>query len=379
MNISPPLLGSLCVGLLFVVCSSPSSLTQLITSPPEIRDPAQYSASMIHHSLALVVALFACSQSYSIPSRGLTARLSTALFSAPTITAAMVNALRQKTDAPMMECKKALTESSGDMTKAEEILRLKLGNKATKVGSRIAAEGLVVAEIEGNKGVLFEANCETDFVSKNPDFVGFVSACAKKILNDNPADVSSLSDLVMEDGRTVEKTRVDLVGKIGENMSLRRFKRFESPYQLASYIHGRSIGVVVEYEGSAEAAKDVCMHIACNKPLALDASSVPPEKIESERAFATTKAAESGKPPEIVAKMVEGSVQKYLKEVTLLSQPFVKNDKVTVQQMLKDSKTSIKSYALFVVGEGLEKKEDNFVAEVQKANEAIAKARAAAE
>ena len=352
--------------------------THLSLSDPS-KEYARTAVSMIHPTLALVAALIACSNAYSLPGRGAAARVSTALYSAPTITAAMVNALRQKTDAPMMECKKALTESSGDMAKAEEILRLKLGNKATKVGSRIASEGVVVAEIDGNKGVLFEANCETDFVSKNPDFVAFVNSCAKKILNDNPADIESFSQMAMEDGRTVEKTRVDLVGKIGENMSLRRFKRFESPYQLASYIHGKSIGVVVEYEGSAEAAKDVCMHIACNKPLALDASSVPAEKIEAERAFATTKAAESGKPPEIVAKMVEGSVQKYLKEVTLLSQPFVKNDKVTVQQMLKEAKTEVKSYALFVVGEGLEKKEDTFVAEVQKANEAIAKARAAAE
>jgi elongation factor Ts len=290
----------------------------------------------------------------------------------------MVNALRQKTDAPMMECKKALNEAEGDMTKAEEILRLKLGNKATKVGSRIAAEGLVIAMIDGSKGVLFEANCETDFVSKNPDFIAFANACAKKVLDENIPDVPTLLQSDMG-GQTVEKVRADLVGKIGENMSLRRFVKFSGQNKLSSYIHGKSIGVIVEYDGNDEAAKDVCMHIACNKPVALDASSVPPEKIEAERAFAVTKAAESGKPAEIVAKMVEGSVQKYLKEITLLSQPFVKNDKITVQQMLKDTKTSVKSYGLYVVGEGLEKKEDTFVKEIQKANEAIAAARAAAQ
>ena len=310
-------------------------------------------------------------------SQRLLVRSPTALFST-TITASMVSALRQKTDAPMMECKKALNEANGDMTRAEEIIRVKLGNKASKVGSRIAAEGLVVVLVDGNKGVLLESNCETDFVSKNPDFVQFSTACAQKILSENPSDVSALLNADMN-GQTVEKTRADLIGKIGENMSLRRFKRYETPFKLASYIHGKTIGVMVEYEGSEEAARDVCMHIACNKPLALDASAVPAEKIEAERNIATLKAAESGKPADIVAKMVEGSVQKYLKEVTLLSQPFVKNDKITVEKMLKDAKTSIKSYSIFVVGEGMEKKEDTFVAEIQKANEAVAAARAAQE
>jgi elongation factor Ts len=287
----------------------------------------------------------------------------------------MVSALRAKMDAPMMECKKALTEAKGDMAKAEELIRVKLGNKANKVGSRIAAEGLVVAMIEGGKGVLFEANCETDFVSKNPDFVAFTKSCAEKVIKENPSDVAALSGLSL-DGKTVEQTRTDLVGKIGENMSLRRFKRFDTSNKLTSYLHGNRIGVIVEYVGDDAAAKDVAMHIAAQKPLALTPNDVPQANIATERSIAEQKAAESGKPPEIVAKMVEGSVQKYLKEVSLLNQPFVKNDKVTVEQMLKQANTEVKSYTLFVVGEGLEKKEDTFVAEVQAAAAKVAAAKA---
>jgi len=277
----------------------------------------------------------------------------------------------------MMECKKALIESNGDMARAEEILRVKLGNKATKVGSRIAAEGLVIAKIDGGKGVLFEANCETDFVSKNPDFVAFVKAVADKILVDAPADVATLNASPMGE-KSVEGTRSDLVGKIGENMSLRRFRRFDSPTsKLASYTHNNRIGVIVEYEGEEEAAKDVAMHIAAQKPLCLTADQVPAENAERERKIAAEKAAESGKPADIVAKMVEGSVQKYLKEVSLMNQPFVKNDKVTVSEMLKQKKTTVKSFELYVVGEGLEKKQDNFVAEVAAAQAKVAAAAAA--
>jgi elongation factor Ts len=333
---------------------------------------------MTQISLVVVAVAFAYAQAFGVPHGIRVARTSSTTALQATITAAMVSQLRQKTDAPMMECKKALNESEGDMARAEEIIRVKLGTKASKVGSRIAAEGLVIAIIEGSKGVLMEANCETDFVSKNPDFIAFTNACAKKILVENPADIASLLTADM-DGQSVEKTRSDLVGKIGENMSLRRFKRFEGTSKLASYIHGKSIGVIVEYDGDEQAAKDVCMHIACNKPLSLDASGVPAEKIEAERNIAALKAAESGKSAEIAAKMVEGSVAKYLKEVSLLSQPFVKNDKITVQQMLKDTKTTVKGYSIFVVGEGMEKKEDTFVEEIKKANEKVAAARAAAE
>jgi len=281
------------------------------------------------------------------------------------ITAGMVGELRAKTDAPMMECKKALTEAQGDMARAEEILRVRLGNKAGKAASRVAAEGLVGIYIapDGKTGAMIEVNCETDFVTKNDDFVGLVKACAELVATKHPADVAALSALPMGDG-TVESTRTALVGKIGENMTIRRFKYFTSPGRLASYIHNGRIGVVVEFEGDDVAAKDVAMHIAATKPLALDASGVPAEKIETERSIATQKAAESGKPAEIVAKMVEGTVQKYLKEVALLSQPFVKNDKETVEQMLKSKSTTIHGFTLYVVGEGITKVVSDFAAEV---------------
>lgn len=300
------------------------------------------------------------------------------------ITAKMVSQLRAKTDAPMMECKKALIESKGDFDKAEEILRVKLGNKANKVGSRIAAEGVVIALVEGNSGILFEANCETDFVSKNPDFLEFTKSVAKLTLTQDVKDVSTLSSLNMN-GQTVEKVRTDLVGKIGENMSIRRFQKFPGNHKLTSYIHGGSgpdrnsigsIGVIVAYEGKEEAAKDIAMHIACNKPSGLTAKDVPEDKIAVERNIAELKAKESGKPPAIVSKMVEGAVQKYLKEVTLTSQPFVKDSTITVEQYLKSTNTEIKSYAFYVVGDGLEKKEDTFVQEVAAAQAKIAAASA---
>lgn len=281
------------------------------------------------------------------------------------ITAGMVGELRAKTDAPMMECKKALTDAQGDMARAEEILRVRLGNKAGKAASRVAAEGLIGVYIapDGKTGAMIEVNCETDFVTKNDDFLGLVKACAELVATQNPADVAALSALPMGAG-TVESTRTALIGKIGENMSIRRFKHFVSPGRLASYIHNGRIGVVVEFEGDDTAAKDVAMHIAATKPLSLDASGVPADKIETERSIASQKAAESGKPPEIVAKMVEGTVQKYLKEVALLSQPFVKNDKETVEQMLKAKSTKIYGFTLYVVGEGITKIVSDFAAEV---------------
>lgn len=280
------------------------------------------------------------------------------------ITAAMVGELRAKTDAPMMECKKALTEADGDMAKAEEILRVKLGSKASKAASRITAEGVVAAHINGGAGALIEVNCETDFVSKNDDFLTFANACARLVAEKNPADVAALSALPLN-GKTVEEIRTELVGRIGENMSIRRFKRFETGAKLTSYLHGTRIGVMVEFDGANDqVGKDVAMHIAAMKPVALSADQVPADLIEKERNVASLKAAESGKPAEIAAKMVEGSVQKYLKEVSLLNQAFVKNDKQTVEQMLKGANTSVKSFAMFVVGEGIEKKQDDFAAEV---------------
>jgi elongation factor Ts len=280
------------------------------------------------------------------------------------ITAAMVGELRAKTDAPMMECKKALTEADGDMAKAEEILRVKLGNKASKAASRITAEGVVTAHIAGGIGALVEVNCETDFVSKNDDFLNFTKHMAQLVVDKNPIDVAALSALPM-DGKTVEEVRSALIGKIGENMSIRRFQRFETSAKLASYLHGTRIGVMVEYDGAEEqVGKDVAMHIAAMKPVALSSTQVPADLIEKERSVATLKAQESGKPADIAAKMVEGSVQKYLKEVSLLDQAFVKNDKQTVEQMLKSANTTMKAFTMFIVGEGIEKRQDDFAAEV---------------
>ena len=280
------------------------------------------------------------------------------------ITAAMVGELRAKTDAPMMECKKALTEADGDMAKAEEILRVKLGNKASKAASRITAEGVVTAHIAGGIGALVEVNCETDFVSKNDDFLNFTKHMAQLVVDKNPSDVAALSALPM-DGKTVEEVRSALIGKIGENMSIRRFQRFETSAKLASYLHGTRIGVMVEYDGGEEqVGKDVAMHIAAMKPVALSSTQVPAELIEKERSVATLKAQESGKPADIAAKMVEGSVQKYLKEVSLLDQAFVKNDKQTVEQMLKSANATVKAFTMFIVGEGIEKRQDDFAAEV---------------
>lgn len=285
------------------------------------------------------------------------------------ITAAMVKELRQKTDAPMMECKKALTESNGDMAKAEETLRVKLGNKASKAASRVTAEGLVGLYIadDKKKGAVVEINCETDFVAKNDDFIAFVDDIAKLIAEKDPADVDALSSTEFRDG-TVESVRTALIGKIGENITVRRFERFETADSLASYVHGGRIGVLVDFQGDENIGKDLSMHIAASKPQALDQDGISKEAVDVERSVATQKAKESGKPAEIVEKMVEGSVAKFLKEVTLLNQPFVKNDKQTVAQMLKENNAGVNRFALFVVGEGIEKKVSDFAAEVAAAS-----------
>jgi elongation factor Ts len=277
----------------------------------------------------------------------------------------------------MMECKKALTEANGDFEKAEEILRVKLGNKAGKAAARITAEGVVTAFIDGTTGAMLETNCETDFVTKNDIFLALANAAAQLIAKNNPADLDALGALPYTQegfGPTLEDVRKGLIGKIGENMSFRRFKRFSGSNKLAAYLHGTRIGVVVEYEGDEVAAKDVAMHVAAMKPVALTSADVPADLIEKERAVAVGKAEEDRKvaeaagkpvqPPEIVAKRVEGGVQKFLKEVSLFNQAFVKNDKQTVEQMLKGANTQVKSFTLYVVGEGIEKKVDDFAAEV---------------
>jgi len=290
------------------------------------------------------------------------------------ITAGMVKALREKTDAPMMECKKALAEAGGDMEKAEEILRIKLGSKASKAASRIAADGVVAVHIaeDGKSGAIVEVNCETDFVAKNEEFLGFAGALAKLVAERSPADVDALSKLELG-GQPVEEARKALVGKIGENIAVRRFARISGQGRLGSYIHGGArIGVLVDVVGGDEAlAKDLAMHIAASKPVALSSKAVPAELIERERTIASAKAAESGKPANIVEKMVEGSVQKFLKEVTLLGQPFVKNDKVSVEQLLKSRSASVPAFSLYVVGEGLEKRKDDFVTEVMAQVKAV--------
>ena len=283
------------------------------------------------------------------------------------ITASMVAELRGKTDAPMMECKKALTEADGDMVKAEELLRVKLGSKAGKASSRVTAEGVVASFISGHTGALLEVNCETDFVTKNDSFLALAQAAAKLVAEHNPASIEALGALPYAQetfGPTLEDVRKGLIGKIGENMSFRRFKRFDGAHKLAAYLHGTRIGVLVEFDGDEVAAKDVAMHVAAMKPVALTSADVPADLIEKERSVAAAKAAESGKPADITAKMIEGSVQKYLKEVYLFNQTFVKNDKQTVEQMLKAANTKVASFTLYVVGEGIEKKVDDFAAEV---------------
>jgi elongation factor Ts len=285
------------------------------------------------------------------------------------ITASMVAELRGKTDAPMMECKKALTEADGDMAKAEEILRVKLGNKASKAATRIAAEGVVGLFIsgDGKLGAMVEVNSETDFVAKNDEFIALSKGCAELVATRNPADVAALSALPMGEG-TVESTRSALVGKIGENMSIRRFARFEAKGKLTSYVHGGSkIGVVIDVVGGDEQlGKDLAMHIAASKPKSLDASGVSAELLDTERRIAIEKAREAGKPEAMLEKIAEGTVQKYLKDVTLLGQVFVKAEdgKQTIEQLLKAKGASVAAFTLFVVGEGIEKKVDDFAAEV---------------
>ena len=299
------------------------------------------------------------------------------------ITAVMVKELREKTDAPMMECKRALTEAAGTATtaselmeKAEEILRVKLGNKASKAASRVAAEGVVAIHISGDQklGAIIEVNCETDFVAKNDDFLALSAKLAEMVALLNPADVTALSALSIN-GTSVEETRKALIGKIGENLSIRRFVRVAATGSLYNYIHGGSkVGVLLDVTGGdVTMAKDIAMHIAASKPVALSIADVPVALVEKEREIARQKAAESGKPAEIVAKMVEGSAAKFMKEVALLSQPFVKDDKITIEALLKSKGAAINSFTLYMVGEGIEKKVTDFAAEVAEAAAAAAR------
>ncbi len=285
------------------------------------------------------------------------------------ITAAMVKELRERTDAPMMDCKKALTEAEGDMTRAEEILRVRFGNKASKAAGRVAAEGTVGISIsaDGKTGALVEVNSETDFCAKNEDFVKFVNELAGVIAASDAADVEAVSASPMR-GATVEETRAQLVGKIGENITIRRFVRPAVQGKLASYVHGSKIGVILDLVGGDDVlAKDIAMHIAAAKPKALDASGIDASLIEAERRVAIEKAKEAGKPDAMLEKIADGTVQKFLKEVTLLSQTFVKDDKLTIEQLLKSKGASVASFTMYTVGEGIEKAVVDYAAEVAAA------------
>jgi elongation factor Ts len=282
------------------------------------------------------------------------------------ITASMVKELRELTGLGMMECKKALEEAAGDMKKAEELLRIKSGAKASKAAGRVAADGAIATFLSGDAklGALVEVNAETDFVAKNPDFQAFANAVAERVAKDNPADVAALSGLSIG-AETIEAARQKLVQKIGENITVRRFERVAGNGKLVAYVHpGAKVAVMVDLEGDEAVAKDVAMHIAFAKPKYLSRDQFPADKIADEKKILEARAAESGKPPEIVAKMVEGGINKFLAENTLLGQPFVKDDKQTVQKMLDAKKAKLHGYKFLVVGEGIEKKQSDFAAEV---------------
>ncbi len=281
------------------------------------------------------------------------------------VTAALVKELREMTGLGMMECKKALQESDGNIGKAEEFLRIRSGAKASKAAGRVAAEGVIGVYIsaDGKLGALVEVNCETDFVARNDDFLTFANGLAELVASHIPADPVALSELSM-DGTTVEARRQALVQKIGENISVRRFQRIAAKGGLTQYLHGAKIGVLVDFEGPVDAGKDVAMHIAFSKPRYMKKDDVPADATEKEREILKARAAESGKPAEIIAKMIEGGINKYLAEISLLGQPFVKDDKQTVEKMLAGRKATLHGYAFFVVGEGIEKKSADFAAEV---------------
>ncbi len=283
------------------------------------------------------------------------------------ITAGMVKELREVTGLGMMECKKALSETEGDMKAAEDLLRIKSGAKASKAAGRVAAEGMIGAFVAADKksGALVELNCETDFVAKNQDFVDFAKALAELVSKTGTTDVAALSGCEMDGGKTVEELRQALVMKLGENISIRRMVRFQTQGQLAYYLHGSKIGVLVDYAGADEAlGKDIAMHIAASKPVCVSKDEVPADLLAKEREIYTAQAAESGKPANIVEKMVDGRVAKYLAEITLLGQPFVKDPDQTVEKLLAARKAKVNAFQMFVVGEGIEKASTDFVAEV---------------
>lgn len=286
------------------------------------------------------------------------------------ITAKMVGELRELTGLGMMECKKALVEADGDIKKAEEIMRIKSGNKASKLAGRTAAEGVVVNFISADKkvGALVEVNCETDFVAKDAGFLALAQAAAQAVAESNAADADALAQVKLPSGETLEEMRKAAIAKLGENMTFRRFVRYETAGQVAAYLHGSKIGVLVDFTGADEQlGKDIAMHIAASKPVCVSKDQVPAELLEQERKIYAAQAAESGKPADIVAKMVEGRITKYLAEVTLGGQPFVKNPDVTVDKLLAEKKAVVNAFTMFVVGEGIEKAVVDYAAEVAAA------------
>lgn len=285
------------------------------------------------------------------------------------ITASMVKDLRDRTDAPMMDCKKALTEADGDSARAEEILRVRFGNKASKAAGRLAAEGIVIAFVakDGKTGTLLEVNSETDFCAKNEDFLKYTHDLVSTINEKNPANIEALTSLNMGSGNA-EEVRAQLVGKVGENITPRRFIRYQTTGQIVSYVHSGRIGVLLDLQGGDEAlGKDLAMHIAANKPKALNASGIDAALIEVEKRVAIEKAKEAGKPEAMLEKIAEGTVQKFLKEVTLLNQPFVKDDKVNIEQLLKANNATVNAFCIYSVGEGIEKAVVDYAAEVAAA------------
>ncbi len=285
------------------------------------------------------------------------------------ITAQMVSQLRELTGLGMMECKKALVEAAGDLKKAEEILRIKSGAKAGKVADRTAAEGTVAIYVlpDNKHGALVEVNCETDFVAKDENFVNFANEIAEAIAKNQVTSLEQLVNIKLKSGKTVEETRKDIIAKLGENITVRRFEYIATEGNIATYLHGKKIGVIVDLSGDAELGKDVAMHIAAYKPICVSAQNVPSEKIEAERNIYSQQALASGKPAEIVAKMVDGRIAKFLAEITLLGQAFVKNPDLTVEKLLVSKNAKVNSFAMFVVGEGIEKKSVDFLAEVAAA------------
>ena len=285
------------------------------------------------------------------------------------ISASKVMELRGRTGLGMMECKKALQETGGDIAKAEDLLRIRSGAKASKAAARVAAEGVIGGAVAADHrtGALLELNCETDFVARNADFMALAKQVAHAVVDSNPADVQSLLALPFGSG-TVESARQALVQKLGENVSIRRFARNATPVRIVQYLHGGRIGVMVAIEGDAETGKDIAMHIAASvanvRPLCVSRDQVPAELVDKERAIFAAQAAESGKPADIIAKMVEGRIGKYLAEVTLLGQPFARDPDQTVEKYLKAKNAKVLAFTLYVVGEGIEKRKDDFAAEV---------------